>query len=450
MKLPLKAVFHAGLFATGGYLGFTSQPATPKPQGSLAVSATQATEAMSKPTTAPLPGVRLYQKTAKDFNSLSLADFPSALKRALAYPIPAVRNQHLAWLFAAWARADRAAALAAMMELKSPQAQEAAAAAILRGWVTLNAADAWQWVASLPAEGGLQVKAVAALLAVAADSDPQRYAAWADALEDPLLRARALDTIATTWSQREARQALEWIRQLQPAALRAPLLQKHIWQSEQIPMLEKLDLAREWPDRPVRLHHTAYLLESWAKKDSKAAFHWLITQPLTPDLQLTCAMLGSALREQMSVVELQALARRLLEVPHRNAFIAGAVGIHPLGTGSDPDKGRALLPLLGPGYERLAVLVGIGEGLAKRQQAQAETWVRTLSLGADRDAGIAGLANALVAQNQHGAALDWLAQVSPELPELAEMFDRTFKDWCRIDPGRAHAWHNAGGRRKSK
>lgn len=446
MMLGLKAFFHAGLLVAGCYLGFTCQPTVSVPAQANA----QATEAQPKPASPsvvkPVPAVQQPKKTAKDFNSLGPADFPDALKRALAHPIPAERNQQLGWLFAAWARVDRAAALAALMQLKSPQAQAGAVGAVLREWVKLDAPAAWRWAASLPAESGLAVKVVAALLEASADSDPQHYAAWAAALEDPLLRVRALDTVAAKWAQRDVRQALDWIRQLEPATLRDPLLRKHVWPSAQMPLLDKLDLALQWPDRSVRLHHTAFLLEGWASRDGRAAFQWLITQPMTPDLQVSCATLGSALREQMPVAELQGLARRLLEVPHRHAFIAGAIGMHPFGTRSDPDRGKALLPLLGQGFERTVVLVGIGEGLAKRQQAQAETWVRSLPPGVDRDAAIGGMAMGLVERNQHGAALDWLAQTRTALPEMSEMFDRTFKTWRKDDPGKAQAWLNSSTR----
>lgn len=376
----------------------------------------------------------------KTFNSLAETDFPQALRMALAHPVPAKRAELVEKLFAAWARVNRAAALPTLLELASPQLQARAAGAVLRDWVRLDAAGAWQWVTALPTAGSLQAPALEALLAASATTNPQHYAAWAAALEDPLLRASALKQVARQWAKSDPRQLMDWLRTVEPVSLRASLAEQ-AWNAEGLTSLGKLELARLLPDAWARERDAPAFFANYAREDRAAAVSWLLAQPMTPDLRMFCMHLGDVLCSDAAPAYIQSIAKRLPAGSLRDAFVLGAAGSHIMGRDTPWHEGLAVLPYVGTSIERTLVLAGVGEDFARRNAAQGEAWLRTLPLGLDREAAIGGFAMG-VAEKQPARALDWLAQTSDNGlgQEFEDMIDRTFKAWRKKQPAQAQAW----------
>ena len=442
----LKAVLlHLSCLVAGIVVGRAWKPLA-SPQAEQAVAAASVT---AQPSSAPRwvdalkvqlqPGHDL-KSAEKTFNSLAETDFPQALRMALVHPVPAKRAEWVEKLFAAWARVNRAAALPALLELASPQLQARAAGAVLRDWVRLDAAAAWQWVTALPTAGSLQAPALEALLAASATTNPEHYAAWAAALEDPLLRASVLKQVAGQWAKSDPRQMMDWLRSVEPLSLRARLAEQ-AWNAKGLTSLGKLELARLLPDAWARERDAPAMFANYAREDRDAAVTWLLAQPMTPDLRMFCMHLGDVLCSDADSVYVQSIARRLPTGSLRDAFVLGAAGSHIMGRDTPWLEGLALLPFVGTSIERTLVLAGVGEDFARRNAAQGEAWLRTLPPGLDREAAIGGFAMG-VAEKQPAKALDWLAQTSDNGlgHELEDMIDRTFKTWRKKQPAQAQAW----------
>jgi len=200
----------------------------------------------------------------KTFNSLAETDFPQALRHGPGAP-RACRSEPSGWKSSSrpWARVNRAAALPALLELASPQLQARAAGAVLRDWVRLDAAAAWQWVTALPTAGSLQAPALEALLAASATTNPEHYAAWAAALEDPFLRASALKQVAGQWAKSDPRQMMDWLRSVEPLSLRARSAEQ-AWNAKGLTSLGKLELARLLPDAWARERDAPAMFANYA------------------------------------------------------------------------------------------------------------------------------------------------------------------------------------------
>lgn len=441
-----KLLLHVGSLGLGMALGISFKSA-PQMQPVSAADELKVKPASAGPMLSPLEWLRSRLRQgadvsgeAKTFNSLAISDFPEALYWVLAHPIPAERNELLGMLFSAWGRSDRAGALVALMRLASPQAQALAVSAILKDWVLVDQAAAWAWVTVLPSDGVLQMQAIEVLLPLTAATEPERYASWAESLEDPLLRARALELVVGEWMKTDARAPLDWLRGVEPARLRTQLFSDYIFRVKEWSDLQRLEVAYQWPDRSVRLQTAPSFLSEYANRDPAAATAWLLAQPKTPELQRFSYDLGGMLCRRSSLAELRAVAMRLPVGTLRDAFISGSLGYDPFES-DEPvlDRARALLPLVGQGPERLDVLSAIARSLANQDLVRAEAWVQSLPPGLDQGAGIRGLAQSLRIDH-YSQTLDLLSQVTDDLPGTTGMIERIFVAWCEHEPSKANAW----------
>jgi hypothetical protein len=285
---------------------------------------------------------------------LTLAELPAALRGALSSRFPAVRRRLVSALFDRWTSLDRASAVAALSLIASPHMKATALRAILLQWTKVDAASAWQWVMSLEDDPVLQEEGIASLLSRSASDDPQSMVRWAERLEDPFLRYKALTEIALAWVHSDPQGALAAALSTDDQVLRAALLRHASYRGERsIDAARAMDLILELPDRAERVKAVCDdWIMAYAGESPDEAMQWFIQRAPHPDLQKAGANLGRLLAQRgKSVAELRHWARQIPAGPARDAFAANAAA-EWVATPQRAAEARALLDLCGPCIER--------------------------------------------------------------------------------------------------
>jgi len=157
---------------------------------------------------------------------MRLYELPMMLRGLLRNPFPEVRWRLLGHLFERWAALDHAGALAAMRGISSPQHKERALRAILRIWTRSDADAAWQYITAMDDDSVLQEAGIEILLGLNDGTEPLRYLAWAEQLDDVFLREKALVQIGDSWMSTDPQGALAVVMTIEPQRLRDYLLSK--------------------------------------------------------------------------------------------------------------------------------------------------------------------------------------------------------------------------------
>jgi hypothetical protein len=381
MKLTFQILLHVMAVSAGFWLVATDPPVKPK------AAPIKAAPKGPQPAQIPANQVRVSSKPRVEtrmaaltpetwanelagIERLSLADLPAALRGALSARFPVVRWRLVGALFKRWALLDRVSALAALRTIPSPQMKATALRAILTHWTETDERSAWQWVTALDDDSVLQEVGIESLLSHCAGKDPANYVAWAEMLEDPFLRFKALNQIAAVWARTDAPGALAAALTTSNDVLRMELLEQACHRNESgIDRAEAMELILQLPNRAQRIQAVSdHWMGEFASEDPARALQWFVAHAGNPDLQQAGGNLGKLWATQArSAMELRASILQIPPGPARDAFAAqAATSWATHGNATRVREARELLTLCAPCIEREDALAEIESAFGHR------------------------------------------------------------------------------------
>lgn len=361
MKIILQVLLH-GLCGVAGFW-FVSSPDQAAPsadsQSSPKAAATQIPSARHSAAplpTASEPGLALltpedWAEAISPISQMRLYELPMMLRGLLRNPFPDVRWRLLRYLFERWAVLDHAGALAAMRGISSPQHKESALRAILGIWTKSDADAAWQYITAMEDDSVLQEAGIEILLSLNVGTDPLRYLAWAQQLDDVFLREKALVQIGDSWMSKDPQGALAHVMTVEPQRLRDYLLSKLCYR-DGVDHATGLAAVATLPSQAERSRLSEEWIGAFGNDKPQEAYQWLLAHSDRPELQKSADTLGGIMAvKTKSIAELRAMALQLPAGPLRDAFAARAAD-EWASAGRSLAGADGLLSLCGPCIER--------------------------------------------------------------------------------------------------
>jgi|GEM_PF-1718694 len=341
--------------------------------------------------------------------SMIVSDPQGALAALAKMPLNATYTAALGEAFAAWAAQDPKAAMAAAMALPADRNRTAALQSVMQGWAAADPQGLLAWAGPL-ADGVTRNQAITLALSTLSRQDPQQALDFVASVANVPTRNTLTIKVVSDWALDDPQAASAWaLANMNGDALK---------QAETAVMdpLSKLDpqaavdlLGKMIAGGGNRINSVTQISQNWAELDPQADLNWL---RFLDDASGNGTV--SAVKSGLEVNAITAWAR------------------------NDPDAAMAYVSDLGTGYSQYSkLLAAIGSARAALDPAAATAWLQTLPDDATRAVALDSVATQLIKTDPEQAFA--LAQTMEPGPTQTTIFGKVIGTWSASDPVAAAA-----------